>query len=158
MYSKQINKLWRSLCTPLDAVTYTNEFLIVSGAVATFMVLLLASFAGNIDVMSDAIGKINEKKQEILNEKIDIISAEKSGNTAIIILTNYGIYDTEILAFFSDVSQGQELTCRSNNVPNTDMTVVAAELLEVTCDLLHPSASKILAVTSTRNILESKLD
>lgn len=157
MYSKQINKLWRSLCTPLDAVTYTNEFLIVSGAVATFMVLLLASFAGNIDVMSDAIGKINEKKQEILNEKIDIISAEKSGNTAIIILTNYGIYDTEILAFFSDVSQGQELACISNNVPNTDMTVVAAELLEVTCTIL-PSASKILAVTSTRNILESKLD
>ena len=156
MYSKQINKLWRSLCTPLDAVTYTNEFLIVSGAVATFMVLLLASFAGNIDVMSDAIGKINEKKQEILNEKIDIISAEKSGTKAIIILTNYGIYDTEILAFFSDVSQGQELVCISNNV-NADMTVVAAGLLEVTCEIL-PSASKILAVTSTRNILESKLD
>ena len=157
MYSKQINKLWRSLCTPLDAVTYTNEFLIVSGAVATFMVLLLASFAGNIDVMSDAIGKINEKKQEILNEKIDIISAEKSGSRAIIILTNYGIYDTEMIAFFSDVSQGQQLTCRSNNDDNGDMTVVAAELLEVTCDI-SPSASKILAVTSTRNILESKLD
>ncbi len=147
-------QLWNNLCIPLDAVAYTNEVLLVSGSIATLLILLLVSFAGNIDTMSEAIGNINEIKRDILNEKIDIISSEIVGTDAIVVLTNYGKDDAVILAFFSDL--GAEITCTSNNIHSANMTVSAGRLLEITCPV-SPSAEKILIVTNTRNILEVRL-
>lgn len=152
MISIQI--IWNRLCVPLDAIAYTNEVLIVSGSVATLLLLLLASFAGNIDTMSEAIGNINDLKQDILNEKIDIISSELVGTNAVVVLTNYGKDDTVMLAFFSDV--GVEITCTSNNPNSANMTLFSGGLLEITCPV-QLSAEKILIVTNTRNILEAQL-
>ncbi len=154
VFKKQPNKIQKSLCTPLEAVAYTNEVLIVSGAVTSLLILLLASFAGNIDTMSVAIGNINDLKQEILNEKIDIISSEIIGANVVIVLTNYGTHDSLLLAFFSDA--GSEITCVSNNLNSADMTIIAGKLLEITCPVI-PNTSKILVVTKTHNILEAQL-
>lgn len=120
-------------------------------------VLLIASFAGNIDTMSEGIGKINELKQNVLNEKIDIISYKKIDDTIIVTITNYGKTDTEIIALFSDTSTDNIVeSCTSNNLDDT-LSIPAGELLEVTCPA-SDGAKMILIVTDTRNILEVKLD
>ena len=152
MSAKLSHKI-QSLCTPLNAVAYTNEFLVVSGTVGSLMVLLLASFAGSIESMSGVIGDINNQRQNRLNEKIDVISSEYvTGRTkAVIVLTNYGKHDTTLLAFLSDL--GTALSCTSNNPDATDMTIAAGGLLEVTC-VVPPSANRVLILTDTRGILE----
>ncbi len=154
--SARLCKIQRHLCTPLNAVTYTNEFLVVSGAVGSLMVLLLASFSGSIETMSGVIGDINTQRQNALYEKIDILSSESvaSRTKAVIILSNYGKHDTVLLSFFSD--PGIVISCTSNNAEATDMTITAGGLLEVTC-VIPPSASRVLILTDTRNILEAGL-
>lgn len=155
IYTIQPKLLQRSLCTPLKAVAYTNEVLVVSAMLGTLTVLLLASYAGNIEVMSSGIARINDLRQELLQEKIDIISSARVGPNVIVTLTNYGNSDTVLLGFFAGDDGSEITTCMSNNSDNKDMTVASGRLLEVTCPV-DPGVSKILIATDTQTILEAR--
>ena len=143
-------RIWQGLSTPLSGITFTNEFLVISVAIGVLLVALLAAFSGNIGTMSETLGRINEIRIEILNEKLDVISADRDGNTVNIVLTNYGNTNGTILAIID--AAGAESDCG-------DPLIVTPEVpLEIICrNVPDPTPyvhDTMLVITSARNILE----
>ena len=142
--------IWQRMSTPLSGITFTNEFLVISAAVGVLLVALLAAFSGNIGTMSETLGRINEIRIEILNEKLDVVSADRYGNTVNIVLTNYGHTDGTIIAIID--ATGAESDCG-------DPLIVTPEVpLEIVCrNVPDPTLyvpDTMLVITSARNILE----
>ncbi len=142
--------IWQRMSTPLSGVSFTNEFLLISAAVGVLLIGLLAAFSENIGVMSETLGRINEVRLAILNEKIDVISADRhvNGNVSLV-LTNYGTTDSKILAVID--ADGNECPCTNSTItPDAPQELVCS----IPNSLIHDN---ILVITGARNILDVKI-
>mgnify|MGYP000114220379 CR=1 FL=1 len=153
-FKKQPSWFQRGLCTPLDALSYTNNVLVVMAFLTVFGGIFLIAFAGDITSMSHQISSINDMERKYLNEKIDVISVDLTVDYTVITLTNYGKYPVEILGILDGT--GTELICETNNSDVKNFVILPEELLEFTCDILKPFDSTAIhyVVTDTRQIIE----
>ncbi len=148
MPAKRSLCIQRSLCTPLDAMAYTHEVLIISSMVGVFLVLLLASFGDSISSMSEMVGKLNQQKSAMLSEKISVISADIVDSKTVIVISNYVKYNSSISkAFFENIT----ISCTSDNADPADMSVQPGKLISLTCDSI---TDKLYLLTENQNILQ----
>lgn len=153
-FKKQPSWFQRGLCIPLDALSYTNNVLVVMASLGVLGGIFLMAFAGDLTAMSHQISSINDMERKYLNEKIDVVSVDLIATDTIITLTNYGKYEVKILGILDGV--GTELICDSNNSDVKNFVISPEQLLEFTCDIVIPfdSAAIHYVVTDTRQIIE----
>lgn len=135
-FKKQPFWFQRGLCAPLDALTYSNDVLLVMGALTVLGGIFVLGFGGDIASMAQEISSINEFERKYLNEKIEVSTVDLTNTHTIITLTNYGKYPVEI----SGVIDGarNELVCNSNNFDSVDFIIESDNLLEITCVIVIP--------------------
>ena len=149
----------RSLGTSLDALSYTNNVLLVTALLGVLGGIFLIAFAGDVLSMSEAISSISDIKRKYLSEKVDVVSSDVIGSSVVITLTNRGEYPVEVLGVLDGV--GNTLNCVSNNSDVTDFVILPEQqLLEVTCVTVVLSAVDAAAypdhyvVTDTHQIVK----
>jgi len=143
----------RGMSTPLDALSYTNNALLVMAALGVLGGIFVIAYTGDIASMSHSIASINEMERKYLNEKIDVISVDLTATHTVMVLTNFGRYSVEILGILDGV--GTELTCVSNNAIPQDFVISPEDLLEFTCslDLPYNDTAIHYVVTETRQVI-----
>jgi len=151
---KQPSWFQRGLCTPLDAISYTNNVLLVMAALGVLGGIFVIAFTGDIASMSQTISSINDMERKYLSEKIDVMSVDLTDTHTIITLTNYGKYPVEIIGILDGV--GAELTCNSNNSDTADFVIGPEELLEFTCAIEIPFTDDAVhyVITDTYQVME----
>ncbi len=146
----QPSSLQDSLSLPLSGLSYTNELLIVSSAVLVLGGLSIGVFYSDTESTSSMLVEINRINRDILNEKIDVISADTSATHVVFSLSNYGSRDTEITAVLD--SDANSIDCTSNNADSANFVVLTGKHMEVSCVL--QGDDKYYAVTDTGQILK----
>jgi len=151
---KQPSWFQRSLCTPLDALSYTNNVLLVMAALGVLGGIFVIAFTGDIASMSHTISSINDMERKYLSEKIDVMSVDLTSTHTIITLTNYGKYPVEIIGIIDGV--GTKLTCNSNNSNTADFVIGPDELLEFTCAIEIPFTDDAIhhVITDTYQVMD----
>ena len=147
----------RDLCTPLDAISYTNNAMLVMAALSILGGIFVISFAGDIASMSEQISSINNMERKYLSEKIDVMSVDSNADNVVITLVNYGKYPVEILGILDSV--GNDLTCDSNNSDNNNFVINPDELLEFICEIgIAPFDDDTIhyIITDTMQIIEAR--
>lgn len=152
-FKKQPFWFQRGLCTPLDALTYSNDVLLVMGALTILGGIFVVGFGGDIASMSQEISSINEFERKYLNEKIEVVTVDLTDTHTIITLTNYGKYPVEIRGVVDMASN--ELVCNSNNSDSADFIIQSDDLLEITCAIVIPFNSTAIhyVITDTIQII-----
>ena len=152
-FKKQPFWFQRGLCTPLDAITYSNDVLFVMGALTVMGGIFVAGFGGDIASMAQEISSINEIERKYINEKIELTTVDLTSTHTIITLTNYGKYPVEILGVIDRARN--ELVCTSNNSDSADFIIESENLLEITCAIIIPFDNTAIhyVVTDTMRII-----
>jgi len=149
--TKQSNFIVKGTRTPLTAMSYINQVVIITTGLSLVSALAFTAFSNDSQSMSFVLAEINHFHKDILGEKFVILATDVVNWTSIITITNYGT-ESSILAILSDT--GQELECTTNNTDNSDFVVPTDQVIEVTCIDLTGS-TKFYVVTETRQILEA---
>ena len=132
-FKRQPRWFQTGLCTPLDALSYTSNVLLVSAALGVLGAIFLTAFAGDLSGMAQTISSINDIERKYLNEKINVISVDLTDTQTIITLSNYGKYPVDILDILDGI--GHTLTCTSNNNDDTNFVISPGELVEFSCEV-----------------------
>ena len=144
------------LHTPLDAMSYTNNALLVMSALGILGGIFVIAFTGDVSQMAHQISSINEMKRKYISEKIDIMSVDLTNTSVIVTLTNFGKYPVDILGVVDGT--GTQLSCISNNVDSKNFTIPIDTMTEFTCPIKKPFDDSAIhyIITDTNQILEIK--
>lgn len=153
--NKPPNWFQRSLGTPLNAFSYTNETLMVFAIFGVLGGIFVVIFADDIGAMSQSIASLNEMEKKYLSEKISVMSTDATENKVIITITNYGKYDSTVLDVMNSV--GGSMSCASNNSDEANFMVSSGDLLEISCVTDDPTDTPVYyVVTDSYNVIEVK--